>query len=225
MPRASRLQMMLPALLALALFGVNAYICRELFSIEHIANLDSNEGAFVAISRFFRENPFGQRWFTFFDAGMPLENAYQPLLPFAAAAVGWLTNWSVERAFHFVLAMAYCLGPVTLFWFAWDWSRSLTVATTAGLAYSLTSFGELLIPILRVPPGGGPWMPLRLFNLIHYAEDPHIVALTLVPVALLFLQRAMAKRTPLNVFGAVVFCAGVVATNAFGAVDLAGGGV
>jgi hypothetical protein len=217
--------MLLPALLALALFGVNAYICRELFGIEHIGNLDSNEGAFVAISRFFRENPFGQRWFTFFDAGMPLENAYQPLLPFTAAAVGWLTHWSVGRAFHFVLAMAYCLGPVTLFWFAWDWSRSLTVATTAGLAYSLTSFGELLIPILRVPREGGPWMPLRLFNLIHYAEDPHIVALTLVPLALLFLRRAMAKRTALNVVGAVVFCAGVVATNAFGAVDLAVAGV
>jgi hypothetical protein len=29
-----------------------------------------------------------------------------------AAATGWLSGWSVERAFHFVLALAYCLGPV-----------------------------------------------------------------------------------------------------------------
>jgi hypothetical protein len=214
----------LPILLSAALFGLNAYICRELFSIEHFRNLDSNEGAFVAISRFFRENLFDLRWFTFFDAGMPIENAYQPLLPLTAAATGWLSGWSSERAFHFVLAFAYCLGPVTLFWFAWDWSRSVTLSLTVSLAWSLTSFGELLIPVLRVP-SDGHWMPLRLFNLIRYAEDPHIAALTLIPLALLFLRRVMENRTAPNLVAAVVCCAAVVATNAFGAVDLLVGGL
>src|SRR5882672_3167111 len=91
-----------------ALLVLNFYICRELFSIEFIANLDSNEGVFVALSRFFRENFTDQRWFPLFNCGVPIENAYQPLLPVLAAATGWVSGWSVEHAFHFVLALTYC---------------------------------------------------------------------------------------------------------------------
>ncbi len=221
---------------AVALFALNAWICRELFRAEFLHNLSSNEGAFVAISRFYRENFTDLRWFPWFDGGMPIENAYQPLLPFLAAATGWVTGWSVERAFHFVLAVGYALGPVTLFWFAWDWSESLAVSLTAGLVYSLTSFAELLIPVLRVSISAGNgaagngwpdghWVPLRLYNLIHYAEDPHILALTLLPLALLFLRRLFERRDAASLVGAVVFSASVVLTNAFGAVDLALGGI
>ncbi|HVW85702.1 MAG TPA: hypothetical protein VHB50_13530 [Bryobacteraceae bacterium] len=210
-----------PILLSIALFAINAYICRELFTIGFIRNMDSNEGAFVTLSRFFREHWNDQRWFPWFNAGMPIENAYQPLLPVAAALTQKIAGWQMERAFHFVLAVAYCCGPVTLFWFAWEWSRSLLLGFVAGLAYSLTSPAEFLIPVLRLHPYG----PLRLYNLIHYAEDPHVVALTLLPLALLFLHRAVNRRTIANILGAVIFCAAVVLTNAFGAVDLAIGGL
>jgi hypothetical protein len=211
-------------LLSLSLFVLNAWICRELFSIEFIRNLDSNEGVFVSISRFFRERGLTESWFPWFNAGMPIANAYQPLLPMLAALTGKLTGWSVEHAFHFVLAMAYCCGPVALFWFAWDWSESAVLSLTASLAFSLWSPAELLIPVLRVN-SDGHWGALRLFNLIHYAEDPHNVALSLLPVALLFLRRAMANRTPLNLAGAIASSAAVVLTNAFGAADLAIGGL
>ena len=213
-----------PILLALALFALNAWICRELFAIEFIHNLDSNEGVFVSISRFFRDYGFTQTWYPWFNAGMPIANAYQPLLPMLAAFTSKLTGWSIEHAFHFVLAMAYCCGPVFLFWFAWDWSKSVVLSLTAALAFSLWSPAELLIPILRINTAGH-WGALRLFNLIHYAEDPHNVALTLLPVGLLFLRRAMAHRTPLNLAGAIVSSAAVVLTNAFGAADLAIGGL
>jgi len=206
------------------LFLLNVYICRELFSIEFIGNLDSNEGVFVALSRFYRENFMDQRWFPWFNCGVPIENAYQPLLPVLAAAAGWASGWSVEHAFHFVLALAYCLGPVALFWFAWEWSGSFALSLTAGLAYSLTSFAQMLIPILRVRDNGH-WAPLRLFNLVHYAEDPHNVSLALLPLALLFLLRICRQRTAGNFVGAVLSCAAVVLANAFGAVDLAIGGL
>ncbi len=207
--------------MSLLLFLLNAWICRELFTIEFIRNLDSNEGVFVSISRFFRENFFDQRWYPFFNCGMPIENAYQPLLPIWAAATGWITGWSVERAFHFVLAFAYCLGPVGLFLFAWEWSASMVTGVAAGLLYSLTSYAQWLIPILRIRLYGH-WGPLRLYNLVHYAEDPHNVALSLLPFALLFLWRlAAGRRTNGNFAGAIVFSGAVVATNAFGAVDLA----
>jgi hypothetical protein len=199
-------------LIGCALFCLNAYICRELFAAGFLANLGSNEGAFVSIARFFREHPTDWRWFPWFNTGMPIENAYQPLLPVVAALTAALSTWPIERAFHFVLALAFCAGPVTLFWFVFDWSESPLAATIAGLAYSLLSPGEWFIPILRGPQS------LRLFNLIHYAEDPHIVALTLLPVALTFLRRG-------NPVGAIAASAAVVLTNAFGAVDLAIGGV
>ena len=212
-----------PILLSLLLFALNAYICREFFAIEFIRNLDSNEGVFVAISRFFRDH-WGERWYPWFNVGMPIENAYQPLLPMAAALAGQLTGWSVERAFHFVMAMAYCCGPVALFWFAWEWSESLLIGSVAAFAYSLCSPAEMLIPILRVR-ADGHWAPLRLYNLVHYAEDPHIAALTLLPVALLFLRRAVVRGGAADFAAAVAFSGAVVLTNGFGALDLAIGGL
>jgi hypothetical protein len=211
-------------LLSLALFGINVYICRELFTIEFLDNLSSNDGAFISLARFYQRHGTGGGWFPWFNAGMPIENAYQPLLPALAAVVGTLSGWPIARAFHFVLAAFYCGGPVALFWFAWEWSESLVVASVAGLAYSLTSPAELLIPVLRIP-FHRQWGALRLYNLIHYAEDPHNVALALLPLALLFLRRAMVRRTAPNVAAAIVFSASVVLTNAFGGVDLAIGGL
>ncbi|MDP9170755.1 MAG: hypothetical protein M3N54_09075, partial [Acidobacteriota bacterium] len=208
---------------ALCLFALNVYICHELFTIEFVRNLHTNEGCFVALSRFFREHWNDFRWYPWFNTGMPMENAYQPLLPMVAAITGGLAGWSPERAFHFVLATAYCGAPVALFWFAWDWSRSLMLSGIAGFAYSLLSPGPFLIPVLRVDEAGH-WQPLRLFNLMHYAEDPHTLALAILPVAVLFLRRAILTRSSANIVGATVACAAVVLTNVFGGIDLAIGG-
>lgn len=210
-------------LLAIGLFLLNAYLCRELFVVEFLTNLDTNEGAFTSIARFYREHPF-ERWFPWFDGGMPIENAYQPLLPALTAVTSLLTGLSAPRSLHLLLAVLYCLGPVTLFWFAWDWSKSIRLALGAGLSYSLLSPAVWFIPILRVPFGHAPG-PLRLYNIIHYAEDPHNLALTLLPVAFLFLRRAILTRTPASIIGAVISSACVVMTNAFGGLDLAIGGL
>jgi hypothetical protein len=212
-----------PILCSLVIFSLNVYICHELFGIEFLNNLSTNDGAFISIARFYEQHGLGNGWFPWFNGGMPIENAYQPLLPAMAAIVGNLSGWPIARAFHFVLAAFYCLSPVTLFWFAWEWSESLVISLIAGLAYSLTSPAELLIPILRV--NSGAWGGLRLFNLTRYAEDPHNVALALLPLALLFLHRAIGRRNVPNIVAAIVSCAAVVLANAFGGVDLAIGGL
>jgi len=213
-----------PILLSVAIFAVNVYVCRELFSIEFLDNLSSNDGAFISLARFYQQHGTGHGWFPWFNAGMPIENAYQPLLPTMAALTGIVTSWPIGRAFHFILGLFYCCGPVALFWFAWEWSESLSIAVIAGLAYSLTSPAELFIPILRIP-FKGQWGALRLHNLIYYAEDPHNVALTLLPLALLFLHRAITRRNAASIIAAIVCSASVVLTNAFGGVDLAIGGL
>jgi hypothetical protein len=178
---------------------------------------------FISLARFYRDHGTGGGWIPWFNAGMPIENAYQPLLPALGGFVSWLSSWPIARAFHFMLALAYCCGPSGLALFAWGMSRSLFVAFTAGLAFSLTSPAAWLIPALRIP-FEGHWGAVRLYNLIHYAEDPHNVALALLPFALFFVFRAMTAGGALNLVGAVLFSASTVATNAFGAVDLAIGG-
>ena len=104
--------------LALFLFALNAWICHELFTADFVNNLLSNEGFFASMGRFFREHPFDYRWLPWFNAGMATEYAYQPLLPALSGLTAALTGWSDSRALHFILAFAYCCGPVTLFWLA-----------------------------------------------------------------------------------------------------------
>jgi hypothetical protein len=213
-----------PIFLSFVLFAVNVYICRELFGIEFLNNLSSNDGAFISLARFFQQHGTGNAWFPWFNAGMPIEDAYQPLVPALAALAAKLSGWPIARAFHFVVAAFYCLGPVTLFWFAREWSKSLFIPFTAALAWCLISPAALLIPILRLH-SSGLWGGLRLFNLIHYAEDAHNVSLTLLPLALLFLHRAITHRNAPNIVAAIVLCGSGVLANAFGAVDLAIGGI
>ena len=201
------------------LFAVNVWIAHRLFALE-FTPLQSNEAAFIAISRFFHDHWNDLRWFPWFDAGMPIENAYQPVLPGLTAILAGLTRLSMGRAYHVVLALAYCLGPVALFWFVLDWSASVAMGFLGGLFYSLISPAAMLIPKVR-GLSGGPWTAQRLFNLVYFGEDPHILALTLLPVALLFLRRAIERRDRRSFAGAVISCSAVVMTNAFGAPVLA----
>jgi len=208
---------------AVALFALNVWIAHRLFALDFTA-LQSNETAFISIARFFHDYLFHNHvpdagWFPWFDAGMPVEHAYQPLLPALTALLSVLTHVSVPRAFHIVLALAYCLGPVTLFWFVWDWSKSASLAFLSGLLYSLISPAAMLFPQLRSGPG--VFGPLRLYNLVYFGEDPHILALTLLPVALLYLRRAVVRRDGRSFAAAVIFCAAVALTNAFGVPILA----
>ena len=207
----------LPA--ALALFALNLWIAHRLFAVE-FTGLQSNEAAFIAISRFFRDHWNDLRWFPWFNGGMPVENAYQPVLPALTAALTAVSGWSVGHAYHVVLALVYCLGPVTLFWFVWDSAESLGLALLAGTFYSLISPAAMLFPAVR-HVSGGPWVAQRLFNVVYYGEDPHNVALTLLPLALLFLRRAIVRGGGWNFAGAVIWCSAVVLSNAFGALSLA----
>jgi hypothetical protein len=210
--------------LSILIFALNAWICRELFTADFVSNLLSNEGIFAALGRFFRENPIEHRWFPWFNVGMATEYAYQPLLPAMAAITGALTNWPPSRALHFVLAFAYCCGPVTLFWLAWDWSESLALSLSAAFAFSLTSPAEMLIRELRIG-SDAHWGALRLNNLVFYGEAPHNVALAMLPLAYLFLHRAIVRGGAWNMVLGGALSGAVALTNAFGAFGVALGAI
>jgi len=206
--------------ISILLFALNAWICRELFTADFVNNLLSNEGIFAALGRFFREHPLDHRWFPWFNVGMATEYAYQPLLPAIAAVTGAVTGWPASRALHAVLAFAYCCGPVALFWLAWEWSESLALSVAAALAFSLTSPAEWLIRELRMG-SEAHWGPLRLNNIVWYGEAPHNVALAMLPVALLFLYRAIVRGGAWNMVLAGAISGAVALTNAFGAFSVA----
>ncbi len=210
--------------ISLFLFALNAWICRELFAADFVNNLLSNEGIFASIGRFFREHPFDHRWFPWFNAGMATEYAYQPLLPAMAAVTGALTGWPASRCLHFVLAFAYCCGPVTLFWLAFEWSECFVLAVSAGLAFTLTSPAEILIKELRIG-SDAHWGALRLNNLVFYGEAPHNVSLAMLPLAYLFLYRAIVRGGAWNMVLAGAMAGAVALTNAFGGFGVALGAI
>ena len=101
----------LPHLYAFSLFAVNFAIARRLFSIEFTRHTSSNEGAFMAISRFLVERWPDVRWFPFWLNGVPFENTYFPLLQVIVAIVAKALHCSTALAWHAVTAFFYCLGP------------------------------------------------------------------------------------------------------------------
>ncbi len=180
-------------LLAAALFLLNVYVCRELFGIEYLHHMGSIEGASIGISRYATEHWRDLTWFPLWYDGMPYQNTYPPLLHLGVALAGWLRGFSPAHAHHWVTALAYCLGPVTLYALALRLSGSRWAAFAAGAIYSAVSSSAWLIPAIATDLGS-PLNPRRLQALVAYGEGPHVSSLTLLPLGLLFFDLAVARR-------------------------------
>ena len=124
---------------ALALFAINYYICRELFSIEYLRHMGSIEGAFIGISRYAMHHWRDLTWFPLWYGGVPYQNTYPPLLHLTVAAWATVTGMSPAHSYHFLTGLAYCAGPLALFALALRWTGSRWTAFTAGLIYSTLS--------------------------------------------------------------------------------------
>ena len=180
----------LPYLYASLLFAVNFAIVRRLFSTEFTIHTSSNEGTFMAISRFLVDRWPDVRWFPFWFNGVPFENTYSPLLQ-AIDAGGKAAHCSSALAFHAVIAFFYCLGPVFLFLFAWKASKFLHAAFLSALLYSLYSPSRCC---RRCATNRKLAQCRRLQTLVHYGEGGHNVVLSLLPLALLCAWLAVTSR-------------------------------
>jgi hypothetical protein len=219
-PRQSSPQW-LPYLYAVTLFAVNFAIVQRLFSTEFTQHLSSNEGSFMAISRFLVDRWPDVRWFPFWLNGVPLENTYSPLLQVIDAIVARAAHCSTALAFHAVIAFFYCLGPLCLFLFAWKSSKLLHAGFLSALLYSLFS-PSLLLPAVRHDIGC--WHNARrLQTLVHYGEGGHNAVLSLLPLALLCAYLAVTRRNFVWCATTGILFGALVLTNAFAAVDLAVG--
>ncbi len=197
----------------------NAFLCWELFGLHYGRFMHSIEGAYVGLARWIAAHPFDWQWFPLWYGGIPFANAYPPLLHFFSAAVT-STGLPPAQAYHVATALAYCLGPVTLYWLALRFGASRGTAFAAGLVYSLVSPSALLIPAVARDLGS-TWGARRLDALVRYGEGPHVTAMTLIPVAILALGWALERRRPAPVLAAMATLGAVALTNWLGAFALA----
>ena len=203
-------------LLCLALFALNATLCAPLFKIEYLDDFQSNEGSWITFAKFLSQNWPHVSWFPWFNAGMPFEDTYLPLVSGIVAILSRVAHCSPAHAFHFVAALAYSLAPVFLFLFAKGVSGRVAPSVCAAVLWSLFSpsiiFPELLHDL------GTPWGLRRLNNMVIYGETPHNVAICLLPVSLLFIWRYLEIPTMRRFAMACLASAAVMLTNAFGIV-------
>ncbi len=205
--------------LSAVLFALNAGVAWRLFHVEYLSQTGTGESVTIAYARYARDHWPDFNWCPFWYDGLPFRNAYVPALHLTAAAFSYLTHLSAAAAFHHVVAFMYCMGPVTLFWMACRLSRSLPWSFCAALAYSLASPSALLVPEIRRDLGS-LFADQRLHTMVWYSDNPHVSSLTLIPLAILALDFALAKRRPAYYVAAAVALAAVPLTNWPGAIVL-----
>ena len=218
--RKNRAVQAVPVLVSvLLLLLVNLAIVAKLFGVEYSAYNGSIEGTFIAISRIMAKYPGQWQWWPFWNGGLPFEDAYLPFMHWLVAGFSLLTRLSAARCFHIVTAAIYVCSPAAVFWMALELSRRWGASLIAALAYSCVSVSALLVPAISVDAGGALNLR-RLQVLVFYGEAPHIVALALLPVAVVCFSRALTTRQVKwqLLAGGVSAC--VVLSNAFGIVML-----
>jgi hypothetical protein len=206
--------------LSLALFVLNAAVAWRLFHTEYLSQTWTGEGATISYARYARDHWPDLGWCRFWYAGLPFQNAYVPGLHLTVAAVSALRGISAAAAFHQVVALLYSLGPVTLFWLALRLTRAAGWSFCAALLYSLTSPSAFLIGDIRRDLGS-LFRAQRLHSMVGYSDNPHVAALTLIPLAILLLDVALERRRPAWYVAAALVLAAVPLTNWPGAIGLA----
>ena len=207
-------------LLAIFLFLANVYVCRDLFHVEYLRHMGSIEGAYIGISRYAMGHWRDLTWFPLWYDGIPYQNTYPPLLHLGVALIAWVRGITPAHAYHWTIALAYCLGPVALFALVRVLSGSRWAAFTAGLLYTALTPSAWLMPDIERALGS-PFRPQRLNALVYWGEGPHVSAMTLLPVAFLLVDLAIRKRKSYYIAGAAVALAAVVLTNWLAAFALA----
>jgi hypothetical protein len=210
----SRRELFCAAAFALVLLWINAYICRDLF-FNQTARMNSMHGFWMAIARLADGSWFHATWWPYWDCGIPFEFTYAPLFP------GLTTAWAALRAvphalaFNSVTGVFYCLLPVNLFLMAWLLTRSPGYSFLAGLFYSLAAPTELVVPDANFALAhfGDA---RRLYLSTVWDESPHLSALALLPLIVLFLSLSIRRRRTVYYVVSALLIAVAVLLSAFG---------
>lgn len=204
---------------AAILLWVNLYIARDFFSA-HTAYMNSMHGFWAAIAKHGGSGWWRPMWWPYWDCGIPFEAAYAPLVPGLTALWAAAGKISHDQAFGCVTGFFYILGPLALFAMAWGMTRAAGASFFAGLFYSLTAVTQWATPdgdfhLDRI------WDARRLFLSAAWDETPHMSAVALLPLAILFLALSIERRQKRWYAAAAVSIALMTVMSAFGAVAAA----
>jgi hypothetical protein len=202
---------------AVIIVWINVYICRELFFTQ-TAPMNSMHGFWAALAKHGGASWLHSNWWPFWDGGMPWEFTYAPLIPWLISAWSTLCGITPDLAFQWITGVVYCLAPLTLFLMAWFMTRAPGSSFLAALFYSLSSPAQLIISDGEFPFRA--WHARRLFVAAVWDDTPHLAALALLPVAIVFLALAIRKTRLIYYTGAVLMVALMVLASDFGAVEL-----
>ncbi len=207
-------------LICCGLLVLNLVVAGRLLYTEYLAHYGSIEPIFFAIARYIQEHWQNPGWDPLWSTGMPFEYTYQPLLHYLTAFTSWISGWSIPRAFHFVFAIGYAFGPVTLYLFVLRLGRRRDIAFFSGILYSLWS--PSLVLVWQIAHDIGTYFGARrLHTAAAYGDSPHVFGLTFLPLALLAIDRVLEKGTPARWIAASLSTIAVVLTNIPATISLA----
>jgi hypothetical protein len=193
---------------AALLVWLNAYVCREMF-VRYTPHMNSMHGFWIAMARLGGGDWFHSQWWRYWDCGLPLEFAYAPLVPALSAFAAAVRGVPHDVAFQTVSGFVYCLGPVTLFAMAWLLTRAPGYAFAAAVFYSLTAPSQLIVPdaLFSIQHF---WDARRIYLAAGWDETPHMAALAILPLVIVFLSLSIRTRRPVYYAAttlAIVACA------------------
>lgn len=167
-----RLRSGLPWAYGLGLLWLNAYLVRQVFSLQYTGATNSMHGFWLALGRAVGDNWLVPQWVPYWAGGMPVELTYAPLVPWLAGHFG----------IYPVMAAIYTLVPGAVFLMAWQLSGKPGWGFIAGAVYSLTAPVELLLP-----DAGFAWRHAlgaqRMYLSFVWDEAPHQLAMALICLA------------------------------------------
>jgi hypothetical protein len=112
-------------LAALAILALNLWLGGPLFMHGDMPFRGSIEAGYVATARFISAHPNPWGWNPFQYCGIPTRFLYVPALPYLTALLVRLSpHVPLDYTYRAIVSLATCLGPVTLFLFAYYFTRS-----------------------------------------------------------------------------------------------------
>ena len=205
---------------AVCLFAMNVLLNWPLFASGESPYRQSIELGYAGISRFIAEHPNPWGWNPFPYCGLPTQFLYLPVVPYAVAALVWITRVPHEMVYRIVTGGLACAGPVAFFFLVVYFSKSRVWAMLAALSYTVFSPSYGLFEQIHRDRGITE-LPWRLQVLVKYGEGPHNVGLALMPLAVIALWAAGAGRRFRQVAAAAVVLALITLTNWVAALALA----
>ncbi len=194
-PKLRLRESILAVIYSTLLVWMNAYICREMF-IRYTPRMNSMHGFWIAMSKLGSAGWFHSQWWRYWDCGAPGEFVYAPLVPASIRWIAALRGVPHDLAFQTVSAVIYCLGPVTLFLMAWLLTRAQGYSFAVAVFYSLAAPSQLLVPDGQFSIHHF-WDSRRFYLMAVWDDTPHMAALAILPLVILFLARSIQTRNRL----------------------------